>query len=66
MRRGEASYRRPALIAAGHIRSFCPRVSEAGRCYKEIHEFCADLTLCSRGHCSMRRSVVSRLLLRGS
>ena len=26
------------------------RFSERGSGYKQIHEFCADLTLCSRGH----------------
>jgi hypothetical protein len=31
---GKASYRRPALIAAGHIRSCCPRVSASGAATK--------------------------------
>ena len=35
--------------------------------YNEIHEFCRDLTLCSRGHALLsRRPVVSRLLLQGA
>jgi hypothetical protein len=47
-RKGELS---PAGINRGwSIRSYLPaRFCERGG-YKEIHEFCADLTLCSRGH----------------
>jgi hypothetical protein len=47
-RRGELS---PASIDSGwpHQVVLPARFCERGG-YKEIHEFCADLTLCSRGH----------------
>jgi len=38
------------LIAAGRTRSCYPARLCQGGGYNEIHEFCRDLTLCSRGH----------------
>ena len=47
--------RKGELSAAAIDRGWPHQVAVPARCcegggYKEIHEFCADLTLCSRGH----------------
>ena len=45
-----ASCRRGQLIRAGRTRSCCRRGFAEPDGYNEIHKFCRDLTLCSRGH----------------
>jgi hypothetical protein len=47
---GKASCHRRALIAVGHQVVLPARLSERGSGYNQINEFCAALTLCSRGH----------------
>ena len=62
-RKGELS---PAGIDRGwpHQVVLPARFSQRGNGYQEIHEFCKDLSICSRGHAVFYdRRMVSRLLL---